>query len=160
MTASKQRIFLIQKHIRKPRIPHSSYLTHVAGLIVPGTRQEVKLFALGIAIMLRIIGFHLTLGSVDHLVNTLLGDHWCCPFTEFAIFQSHLRIGPDIKGSTDIRTQISGCLSCTIQNGKANQQKGRYQKEDQEKKKSLSFFAGQVKGGPPVNAHKKHRPFV
>ncbi len=102
MAASQQRIFLIQKHIRKPRIPHSGCLTHVAGLIVPSTRQEVKLFAFGIAIMLRIVGFHLPLGSVDHLVNALLGDHGCCPFTESAILPSHLRIGPDSKGSTDI----------------------------------------------------------
>ena len=74
------------------------------GMQVTITRQEVKLFALGIAIMLRIIGFHLPRGSVDHLVNTLLGDHRCCPLTESAILQSHLRIGPDIKGSTDVGT--------------------------------------------------------
>ena len=33
-------------------------------------------------------------------------------------------------------------------------------KEDQEKKNSFSLFAGQIKGGPPANTHKKHRPFA
>ena len=43
----------------------------------------------------------------------------------FLLFLIFFLVGPDIKGSTDIRTQISGCLSCSIQNGKADQQKGR-----------------------------------
>ena len=159
MAASKQRIFLIQKHIRKPGIPHSGYPAHVAGLAVTGARQEVKLIAFGIAIMLRIEGLYLPLGSVDYLGNALLGNHRGCSFTERAIHQSHLRIGPDVKGRADVGTQIPGCLSGPIQNGKADQQKGRCQKEDQEKKHGFSFLAGQVKSGPPANAHKKTPSF-
>lgn len=104
VAASEQGIFSAQEHIGPFGIPHSGYPAHVAGLAVTSARQEVKLPAFGIAIMFRIVGFYLPLGSVDCLGNALLGNHRGCSFTERAILQSHLRIGPDVKSRADVGT--------------------------------------------------------
>ena len=102
MAASKQCIFLIQKHICQLGISHSSYLAHIAGLAVTSSRQKMQLFALGIAIVFRVVGFHLASGSVHNLINALLGNDGRCSLTDRAALKDHFLIGADIKGRANI----------------------------------------------------------
>ena len=63
-----------------------------------------------------------------------------------------------IESKSLMQEEVNRMMREVLENYTKSKQK--YQKENQEKKNSFSFPAGQVKGGPPANAHKKHRPFV
>ena len=76
----------------------------------PATRQEVKLFALGIAIVFRVVGFYLSSGSIHNLVYALLGNDRRRSFTDRAALKNHLLVGAYIKDRANIRAQIFRCL--------------------------------------------------